>query len=219
MTIVVRILFFSLIVRPFVLFWIGLNVRGRHKLPVSGPAIVVANHNSHLDTLALLSLYPLRLLPKVRPAAAVDYFLEKNRYLAWFALNVIGIVPVPRRGAAGADPLAGCVSALDRGDVLILFPEGSRGEPEKIAQFKRGIARLVRQRPEVPVVPVFLRGFGRVLPKGDWLPVPLFCDVFVGDPLPHPGAMAGRDELVAFVASLERRFEEMSNAEIGPIWE
>jgi len=213
-----RILFFALIVRPFVFFWIGLNVEGREKLPKAGPALIIANHNSHFDTLALLSLYSLRDLRFVRPAAAVDYFL-RSRFMAWFATKVIGIIPVARRGEGSDHPLAACLAALDRKEIVILFPEGSRGEPERMSAFKRGIAYLARDRPGVPIVPVLLRGFGRVLPKGDWLPVPLFCDVYVGEPLPKSGDLSTKAALVEFVAALERRFVEMSAANPGPVWE
>jgi 1-acyl-sn-glycerol-3-phosphate acyltransferase len=178
-----RLVFYGGFIRLLVLLVLGLNVRHRARLPKSGPAIVVANHNSHLDTMVLMSLFPLRLLPRVQPVAAVDYFTA-SRLFAWFTLNVIGILPIKRRVERGDDnPLEPCRRALVAGQVLIIFPEGSRGEPERMQSFKGGIARLAESNPAVPVVPVFLHGLGKALPKGETILVPFFCDVFVGEPL------------------------------------
>ena len=182
-----RWLFFALIVRPLALVVIGINVRHRERLPKVGPALIVANHNSHLDTLVLISLFPLHCLPQIRPLAAEDYFL-RNPLLAWFALNLIGIVPQPRelKPSAG-DPLAAASAALEQGAMLILFPEGSRGEPEHLSHFKSGVAHLAKRYPEIALTPIFLHGLGKSLPKGEGLLVPFFCDVFIGEALHWSG--------------------------------
>jgi 1-acyl-sn-glycerol-3-phosphate acyltransferase len=198
-----RLAFWLLIARPIALVVLGLNVRHRERLPADGPAIVAANHNSHLDTLVLISLFPLGLLPKLRPVAAADYFM-RNRWLAWFSSHVIGILPIAREAHGGRDPLKPCEEALDRGEILIIFPEGSRGEPEVMGRFKRGIAVLAARRPSIPVLPVFLHGLGKALPKDDPILVPFFCDTFVGE------AMHGHPDPAAFMAELERRMQALA---------
>ena len=198
-----RILFVVLIAYPVTLLLLGINVRHRERLPLKGPAIVAANHNSHLDILVLYSLFALRLIPRVRPAAAADYFL-KHRWLAWFSRNVVGVVPVARGGARrGHDPLEGCYAALARGEVLIVFPEGTRGEPERMAQLKSGIWYLVKRFQDVAVTPVCLHGLGRSMPKGSFLPLPLFVDVFVGKPLVF------HEDKHEFMKQLNERFTQL----------
>lgn len=187
MTTIPQKLFHLLVLRPVVFLFIGLIVRGRRHLPMRGPAIVVANHNSHLDTVVLMSLFPLSLVHRVRPAAAADYWL-RTRAMGWFAKNIMGIIPLDRHARErGEDPFLGVSEALRNGDIVIVFPEGTRGEPERMAEPKKGIAHLVERHHLVPVFPVFLRGLGRALPRGSWLPVPFFCDVFVGKVLRFSG--------------------------------
>ena len=206
-----RIAFFAVIVRPVLMIVLGVHVRGRAQLPKQGPAIIAANHNSHLDTLTLMALFPLHDLPRLRPAAAADYFL-KTKWLSWFARNIIGIIPLAR-GVVKKNPLADLEAALDRGDILILFPEGSRGEPEQLAEFKRGLAYLSKARPDVPVHPVFMRGLGKALPKGSFILVPFNCDVFVGEPFQWNGD-TGR-----FMDTLRARMNALASEGQFPPWE
>ena len=206
-----RFVFFRMVVRPVVGIALGVNVRHRERLPAAGPAVLVANHNSHLDTMVLMTLLPPRLLPKVRPVAAADYFL-KSRLMAWFSLRIVGILPIVRGGGGKSDPLAAVHEALARGEIVILFPEGSRGEPERLSEFKSGVAHLARAHPDVPVIPAFLHGLGKSLPKGSAVFVPFCCDVVVGEPIPwqedrklylqdlreRMNALAGEVELAAW---------------------
>jgi 1-acyl-sn-glycerol-3-phosphate acyltransferase len=207
-----RTLFVVCVAYPVVLLWLGIHVRHRDRLPVRGPAIVAANHNSHLDILTLLSLFPLLSIWQVQPAAAADYFF-KTPLLKWFSLNVISIIPVTRGGARqGADPLEACYSALEAGKILIIFPEGTRGEPEQMAELKSGIWFLSKRFPDVPVVPVFMHGLGKSMPKGSWIPIPFFVRIVIGRPL------YWTEQKEAFIAALKDRFDKLKQ-KIYPIRE
>lgn len=199
-----RWLFFGTIVRPIVLVVIGLRIIDRVNLPRMGPAIICANHNSHLDTLVLMTIFPWQLLAKLRPVAAAEYFL-KNPLLAWFALQIIGIIPLERNKSRQTEhPLAKCSEALELGEMLIIYPEGSRGEPESIASFQSGIAHLAKRHPDVPIYPVFIYGLGKVLPKGEKVLVPFFCDVAIGEPIFWSGSKQ------VFMDSLHHHMQELS---------
>ncbi|CBG88394.1 lysophospholipid acyltransferase family protein [Citrobacter rodentium] len=194
MTRLLRTLFTLCIVWPVIWLWLGLRVRHRQRLPENGPAIIVANHNSHMDVFALLSLFTLRRQATVHPVAAADYFL-RNKWLAWFALNILNIIPVMRKGGA-ANPLALCEQALRAGKTLILFPEGTRGEPGELAPLKSGLWHLSQNLPEVPIIPVWLTGTERVMAKGNRIPLPLFIDVNIGEALRfHPDKKIFMDNL------------------------
>ncbi len=189
-----RKVFFLLIVRPIMALVMGMNVRHRERLPSTGPAVICANHNSHFDTLALMALFPLADLPKVRAVAAADHFMKDNA-TGWIARNLIGILPIVRGGTKGnSDPLEPLAEALAQDMILIVYPEGTRGEPEQRGALKKGISWLSQRLPEVPVIPVFLHGLGTVLPRGAFVPVPYFCDVVIGEPL---GAHQSREATMA----------------------
>ncbi len=208
---IVRWLFFALVVRPLVGIGMGLNVRHRERLPESGPVILAANHNSHLDTLVLMSLFPMRLLPRLRPVAAADYFCQGGFREKW-ARGVFNILPLERHPRPGIDPLAEIDAALEKKDVVILFPEGTRGKPETFKEFRSGIAHLAKRHPQVPIVPVFLHGLGKALPRGEGLFVPFFCDVFVGEPLRWGG------ERESFMGELETALKGLAREGNLPSW-
>jgi 1-acyl-sn-glycerol-3-phosphate acyltransferase len=181
---------FQLVARVVVSIVIGLRIEHKERLPTSGPAILVANHNSHLDTIVLMSLFPLSMVHRLRPVANEQYFLQRNPLLAWFSEHILQIIPVScesKTGDASADSCAHrtffkkCASAIAQNQILILYPEGTRGEPECLSEFKSGVAHLAKQHPEVPIIPVFLHGLGKALPKGEILPVPFLCWVFIGE--------------------------------------
>jgi 1-acyl-sn-glycerol-3-phosphate acyltransferase len=182
-----RYLFFLFIIRPLMLIIVGMNVRHGARLPTSGPALVIANHNSHLDALALVALFGMSRLHLVRPVAAADYFLS-SPWFAWFSIRILGILPIDREmRSRHRHPLDPISDALSAGQIVLLFPEGTRGEPEKREPFQQGIAHLAKRHPEIPITPVFLHGLGKSLPRGEALLVPFFCDVFVGESLKWTG--------------------------------
>ena len=215
MTLLLKYIFFVCFIRPIILLVLGLNVRGSEKLPLKGPTIVVANHNSHLDTMVMMTLFPLATLPHVRPVAAADYFL-KTKLMAWFSTKIIGIIPLQRKrskdGGTLDDRLRGIFDAIEDNKIIILFPEGSRGEPEQLTEFKSGVAYVAEKYPDVPVVPIFLHGLGKALPKGEALLVPFFCDVFIGESFRWEG------DRERFMSTLQDRMGGLAAQGSFPEW-
>lgn len=176
-----RNVLFAILVRPIILFVLGLNIRHRERLPKEGPCVIIANHNSHLDTLVLMSLFRGKSFSKVRPVAAGDYFL-KNKVLSFFSTKVMNIIPIERKMTKDFQGMFHPIlTALDENGIIILFPEGSRGEAEQLSRYKSGIYYLMRERPDIEIIPVFLHGLGKALPKGSFVFVPFFVDIFIGE--------------------------------------
>jgi 1-acyl-sn-glycerol-3-phosphate acyltransferase len=155
--------------------WIGCG-------PSSAQRVYYANHSSHGDFVLLWSALPPQLRAHTRPVAGADYWL-KGGLRSWLINDVFRGVLVERGGEKSVDPIAVMLAALDAGDSLIIFPEGTRNLGEEMLPFKSGLYHLARQRPGVELVPVWLENLARVMPKGQVIPVPLLCSVSFGAPI------------------------------------
>lgn len=166
----------------------GATVRWVDCLPEPRQRVYFANHTSHLDFVVLWSVLPLELRQHTRPVAARDYWQSGIRRR--LAVDVFHAVLVERRGKAenggslsASQALEDLLTALENGESLIIFPEGTRGRGDVIAPFKSGIYHLWTRRPDVQFVPVYLTNLNRVLPKGEVLPVPFISRVVFGPAL------------------------------------
>jgi 1-acyl-sn-glycerol-3-phosphate acyltransferase len=203
---IAQMLFFLLIIKPFIRLFIGLRVRGRESLNASKPFVLVANHSSHLDTVSLLSLFSLTRLRDIRPVAAADYF-ERNRFVSMFTRIAFNILPIARKNiSAENNPLRQMQAALEAGYSLIIFPEGTRGTGDEMAPFKAGVAHLLERTPGLPVVPAYLVNMGRSLPKGEFIPVPFFCEIRLGAPRLVEGS---KQEIVKTLEAAVRELKEI----------
>jgi 1-acyl-sn-glycerol-3-phosphate acyltransferase len=177
MTALVQVLLVAL-VRLFV----GVRALSPAELPPP-PFVLFANHASHFDTLVLWAALDAERRAMLRPVAAADYW-GKTRLHRWVAEQVLGALLIARkREDRTDDPVASMLTVLDGGKAILIFPEGTRSLDGRIAPFKAGLFQLATQRPQVPLVPVYLQNPGRILPKGEILPVPFLCSIRVGEPL------------------------------------
>ncbi|WP_404321123.1 lysophospholipid acyltransferase family protein [Arthrobacter luteolus] len=183
-----------------------VTAAGEPGLDLPEQAIYYANHSSHLDFLTIWAALPAELQRRARPVAAKDYWGSGVRRA--FAERIFNAYLVDRHGSSssrqrtsdsGVSPkgqVEGMAEVLAAGDSLIIFPEGTRGEGDTIAPFHGGLYKLARLHPEVPVVPVTLANLGRILPKGEVIPVPHLSTVIFCEPL-HLGPDEDRQTFLA----------------------
>ena len=146
--------------------------------PPAHQVIFIANHTSHLDFILLWAALPSRVRRKSRPVAAKDYW-EAGPIRRFLAGKIFRAVLLDRKGGAGRHVLDPLLEAIQAGDSLILFPEGTRGAGQ-LGEFQSGLYHLCSHCDGVEVRPVYLENLNRVLPKGEVLPVPLLMRVLFG---------------------------------------
>lgn len=176
-------------------------VKGREHLPREQPFVLVANHSSHLDAIALLSALPLRSIQKTYPAAAKDYFFTTMPKVAFSAI-VVNAMPFDRKENP-RESIDLCRELLETPrHALILFPEGTRSTTGELAPFKPGIGFLIAGT-TIPVVPCYLEGAYRAWPKGAWIPRPRKLTLRIGEPIVFGDAGADKEGAKRVAALLE----------------
>ncbi|MBU1700638.1 MAG: 1-acyl-sn-glycerol-3-phosphate acyltransferase [Candidatus Eisenbacteria bacterium] len=175
-----RFLLYLLVLRPLIWAVFGINIRGRENLEDLDRFILISNHNSHLDTLLLYAALPLRQILRTHPVAAGDYFAKSNGLFRIISF-LFQPIWIDRSGESGK-ALPAIQAALDRGANIIIFPEGTRGEPGRMQGFRSGIGRIVEANRSIPVVPAFLEGPERAFPRKAPFPIPLWNHVTIAPP-------------------------------------
>ena len=150
--------------------------------PTAEQRIYFANHQSHADLLLVWAALPRDLRGLTRPIAARDYW-TKTAFRQWLTSEVFHAIYVSRERSADQDPLEPLIEALDKGDSVLLFPEGTRGHAEEPQAFKSGLYNLAQRFPGVVLVPTWIANVQRVMPKGEVVPVPVLCSVTFGAPV------------------------------------
>jgi 1-acyl-sn-glycerol-3-phosphate acyltransferase len=161
----------------------GANVRWVGCHPAVRQRVYFANHTSHLDAAVVWAALPAEVRALTRPVAAKDYW-SKGEVRPFLAAKVFNAVLIEREKLSAHDnPIDQLVTALGQHHSLILFPEGTRSLTGEIGPFKSGIYHLAKRRPDVELVPVLIDNLNRILPKGEFLAVPLLSSVSFGAPL------------------------------------
>ena len=160
----------------------GASVRWVESQPDTCQRVYFANHTSHLDVILVWSALPTRVRRLTRPVAAKDYWIRGpvRRYLAkTFNAMLIDRTEIK----VHQSPVDLMLREIGRTHSIIMFPEGGRSTGETVGEFKSGLYYLAKKRPELELVPVYINNMNRILPRGEFLPVPLLSSVTFGPPI------------------------------------
>jgi len=161
----------------------GASVRWIDCQPDSCQRVYFANHTSHLDTIVLWSALPGEIRALTRPVAAKDYWSKSRlrRYLAYQVFNALLIDRTEIK--VHQSPVDLMIQAIGDKYSLIVFPEGGRSSGREIGEFKSGLYYLCKKRPDLELIPVYIDNMNRILPRGEYLPVPLLSCITFGPPM------------------------------------
>ncbi len=163
----------------------GVQARWRGCSPEPRQRIYFANHASNLDGPTIWAALPRPLRLRTRPVAAQDYW-DAGPIRRFLANRVFHVVLIARTGIKrDNNPLVRMESALAEGHSLIIFPEGRRSLDDDAGMnaFKPGLFHLAQKHPEIEFVPVYLENLNRIMPKGEYLIVPLIAAASFGPPI------------------------------------
>lgn len=177
--------------------WFRLRCEGRDRVPASGPVLLVANHTSYLDP-PLVGITTRREVSFLAQAG-----LARSRPMRYW-LAQVGVTLIDR-DAPSKDALRLIADTLAAGEVVGLFPEGTRSPDGAVAPFRSGVEFLVR-RTGASVVPIGIDGAHRAFPRRALWPRPRKIVVRYGEPWPAAQVLApgGVEALRARVAELAR---------------
>jgi 1-acyl-sn-glycerol-3-phosphate acyltransferase len=191
---------------PIVRFLTPVALRGRERLAeLRGPVIITANHVSHLDTPVVLMAIPRRIRRRLLVAAAKDYFYGGRVKGAIVSLS-LATYPFDREEGS-RDSIAQTETLLQQGWSLLIFPEGTRSPTGELGRVRSGAAVLASSC-HVPVLPIYVHGLAKVMPKGTAAPLPGGVVVDIGNPIEVEAGEtvpALRDRIEAALHALARQ--------------
>lgn len=160
----------------------GATLRWVDCQPDTCQRVYFANHTSHLDALVLWASLPRQIRAVTRPVAAKDYWDRGpvRRYVA----GLFNALLIDREEIkVHNSPIDMMIREMGTEYSLIVFPEGSRNTDPEMKPFKSGLYYLSKKRPELELVPVYLNNMNRIMPKGEFLPIPLLSSITIGPPI------------------------------------
>ncbi|MCO6454410.1 MAG: 1-acyl-sn-glycerol-3-phosphate acyltransferase [Pirellulaceae bacterium] len=160
----------------------GSSVRWIDCKPDTRQRVYFANHTSHLDALVLWSSLPKPVRNVTRPVAAKDYW--SRGLLRPYMARAFNALLIDRREIkVHQSPVELMLREIGEDYSLIVFPEGRRNTEEEMLEFKSGLYYLAKKRADLELVPVYIDNLNRVLPRGEFLPVPLLSCITFGAPI------------------------------------
>ena len=201
-------------VRGYLAAWHRLEITGREHLPAGPPFVMVANHSSHLDVLALAAPLGRRDRDRIFPIAAGEVFFETPLASA-FAAGMLNALPMWRKkcGPHALEELRRRL--LEEPCGYILFPEGTRSRDGRMAGFKPGLGMLVAGT-NVPVTPCHLEGCHRALGPGQRWPRPAPIRLRIGAPVSFESVADEREGWLHVAVTTEARVRALAPADPGP---